>query len=120
MTSSITPVTAASNGGDTTITKTERERPRPGLPQLREREAMALIHLGLEGLREAATLGHDMHQVIYDQNTGTEAYSELKEQLSEVLTCLETAEHYLFMLGTVFEEHPNRTGPLKAVPPSDQ
>src|SRR5215469_9544564 len=117
MTSSITPVTAASNAGDTTSTP-ERERPRPGLPQLRDREAKALIHLGLDALGEASDLGHDMHKAIYDTSTGTERYPELQEQLTEVLTCLETAEHYLFMLGTVFEEHPARTGPLKAVPPS--
>ena len=115
MTSSITPV-AASDGADTTTSA--RERPRPGLPQLREREAKALIHLGLDALSEAADLGHDMHKAIYDTSTGTEAYPQLQEQLAEVLTCLETAEHYLFMLGTVFEEHPARNGPLKAVPPS--
>jgi hypothetical protein len=79
-------------------------------------EAKALIHLGLDALSEAANLGHDMHKAIYDKNTGTERYAELKEQLTEVLTCLETAEHYLFMLGSVFEEHPTRNGPLTAVP----
>src|SRR5215470_9400254 len=115
MTSNITPV-AASDGADT-ITS-ERERSRPGLPQLREREAKALIHLGLDALGEASTLGHDMHKAIYDTSTGTDAYPELKDQLTEVLTCLETAEHYLFMLGSVFEEHPTRNGPLKAVPSS--
>jgi len=108
-----TPV-AASNGADTTTSG--RERPRPGLPQLRDMEAKALIHLGLDALGEASTLGHDMHKAIYDKTTGTEVYAELKEQLTEVLTCLETAEHYLFMLGSVFEEHPARNGPLTAVP----
>jgi hypothetical protein len=113
MTSNIIPV-AASDGADTTTS--ERERPRPGLPMLREREAKALIHLGLDALSEAANLGHDMHTAIYDKNSGTERYPELKDQLTEVLTCLETAEHYLFMLGSVFEEHPTRNGPLTAVP----
>lgn len=113
MTSSITPV-AASNGADTTTS--ERERPRPGLPTLREREAMALIHLGLDALSEASTLGHDMHKAIYDKNTGTERYAELKEQLTEALTCLETAEHYLFMLGSVFEDPATTNRPLTAVP----
>ena len=111
MSSSITPVRSAS---DTTI-KPERERPRDGLPALRDREAHSLISLGLDALREASNLGHDMHSVIYDIHTGTESYPELKEQLTEVLTCLETAEHYLFMLGSVFEEHPDRTRPLAAV-----
>ncbi len=113
MTSSITPVTAASNGGDTT---SERKRPDHGLPGLRQREAKGLISLGMDALSEASNLGHDMHSAIYDKNTGTDQYPRLQAQLTEVLTCLETAEHYLFMLGSVFEEHPARTGPLAAVP----
>jgi hypothetical protein len=47
--------------------------------------------------------------------SGWPTYPELKEQLTEALTCLETAEHYLFMLGSVFEEHPAQNGPLTAV-----
>jgi hypothetical protein len=111
MTNSITPVRSAS---DTTITP-ETERPRDGLPALRDREAHSLISLGLDALREASNLGHDMHSVIYDNKTGTESYPALREQLNEVLTCLETAEHYLFLLGSVFEEHPDCTRPLAAV-----
>ena len=114
MTSSITPVTAASNGGDTTTS--ERKRPDHGLPGLRDREAKGLISLGMDALSEASNLGHDMHAAIYDKKTGTDQYARLQEQLAEVLTCLETAEHYLFMLGSVFEEHPARSGPLAAVP----
>jgi hypothetical protein len=114
MTSSITPVKTASDGGGTTTTP-ERERPRDGLPALRDREAHSLISLGLDALREASNLGHDMHTVIYDENIGTESYPQLTEQLSEVLACLETAEHYLFMLGSVFEEPTDRTRPLVAV-----
>src|SRR5262249_47870531 len=117
MTSSIPPVTAATTGGDTTSTP-ERERPRPGLPQLRDREAKALIHLGLDALGEASTLGHDMHKAIYDTSTGTEAYPELQEQLTEVLTCLETAEHSLSRRGPFYENPPPQTGPLRAVPSS--
>ena len=111
MTSSIIPVRSAS---DTTMTP-ERERPRDGLPALRDKEAHALISLGLDALREASNLGHDMHSVIYDTQIGTESYPALRDQLTEALTCLETAEHYLFMLGSVFEEHPDRTRPLTAV-----
>jgi hypothetical protein len=109
---SITPITAATGG---TPTKTEAERPREGLPALRDREAHALISLGLDALREASILGHDMHTVIYDKTTSTESYPQLNNQLAEVLTCLETAEHYLFMLGSVFEDHPPRNRPLAAV-----
>ena len=110
MTSSITPVTAASNGGDTTS-----ERNGHGLRKLRDREAKALIGLGVDALNEACSLGHDMHSAIYDKNASTASYPHLQEQLAEVLTCLETAEHYLFMLGSVFEDHPDRTRPLSAV-----
>ena len=67
----------------------------------------ALISLGLDALSEASNLGHDMHAVIYDKNAST-SDPELQDQLAEVLTCLETAEHYLLMLGSVFEEHPAR------------
>ena len=82
---------------------------------LRQREARGLISLGLDALSEASNLGHDMHSVIYDKNAST-SNPELQDQLAEVLTCLETAEHYLLMLGSVFEEHPARNGPPAAVP----
>ena len=112
MTSNITPITAASNGGDTT---TQPERPRHGLPALREREARELIGLGLDALHEASQVGHDMHSVLYGENA-TASYPQLEAQLTETVTCLETAEHYLFMLGSVFEEHANRNRPPQAVP----
>jgi hypothetical protein len=112
MTSNITPITAASNGGDTTA---EAERPRHGLPMLRDKEAHALISLGLDALYEASNLSHDMHKVIYGEDA-VASYPQLQDQLAQVLACLETAEHYLFMLGSVFEEHPDRNGPPEAVP----
>jgi hypothetical protein len=114
MTSSITSTTDASNGAETTA-KTEPKCPRDGLPALQDRLAHGLISLGLDALREASNLAHEMHSVIYDKNTSTDSYPELAKQLTEALTCLEIAEHYLFMLGSVFEEHPNRTRPLVAV-----
>ena len=112
MTSNITPITAASNG-DTT--DKEPERPRHGLPALREREGRELISLGMDALHEASNLGHDMHAVLYGDDA-TASYPQLQAQLTEALTCLETAEHYLFMLGSVFEEHANRNRPPQAVP----
>ena len=112
MTSNITPITAATDGGDTT---TQPERPRHGLPALREKEARELIGLGLDALHEASQVGHDMHAVLYGDNA-TASYPQLEAQLTEATACLETAEHYLFMLGSVFEEHPDRNGPPAAVP----
>ena len=113
MTSNITPITAASNDGDTT--SKESERPRHGLPALREREARELIGLGLDALHEASNVGHDMHAVLYGENA-TASYPQLEAQLTEATACLETAEHYLFMLGSVLEEHANRNRPPQAVP----
>ena len=106
MTSSITPITAASDGGDTT---SERERPPHGLPSLRDREAKALVHLSMEALGEAHSVGHDLHTLVYDNQEVSDAQRQL---LGETLTCLEAAEHYLLMLGSVFDEstRPYRPG----------
>jgi hypothetical protein len=112
MTSNITPITAATNGADTNA---EPERPRHGLPALRAREGRELISLGMDALHEASNLGHDMHAVLYGDDAMA-SYPQLQAQLAEALTCLETAEHYLFMLGSVFEEHANRNRPPQAVP----
>jgi hypothetical protein len=108
MTSSITPITAASNGGDTTTTS-ERERPPHGLPVLRDREAKALVHLVMEALGEAHSVGHDLHTLVYDHQEVSEAQRQL---LGETCACLEAAEHYLLMLGSVFDEstRPPRPG----------
>jgi len=113
MTSSITPITAASNGGDTTTT-TERERPKHGLAVLRETETRALVHLGMDALSEAHSVGHDLHQLLYVKDEIPD--DRRQELLAETLTCMETAEHYLLMLGSVFEEHPARNGPPATVP----
>ena len=109
MTSSITPVTAASNGGDTTTS--ERERPEHGLPELREKEGQGLISLGVDALNEASQPRprHALGPLRRERHTAS--YPQLQAQLAEALTCLETAEHYLFMLGSVFEEHANRNRP---------
>ena len=112
MTSNITPIPAASNGA---TRPHEPERPRHGMPALREREARELVGLGLDALHEASNVGHDMHTVLYGENA-TASYPQLQAQLAEALTCLETAEHYLFMLGSVFEEHATRNRPPAAVP----
>lgn len=113
MTSSITPVTAASNGGKTTEDK-ERDRPSHGLPALRDTEAKALVRLGMDALSEAHHLGHELHKLVYA--TTESPGDQRQELLDETLTCLEAAEHYLLMLGSVFGEQPIRTGPPVAVP----
>ena len=104
MTSSITPITAASNGTGTT-TNGDREHRQHGVTALRNIEAKALISLGMDALSEAHTVGHDIHHAIYDNNASI-SDADLQDTLGEVLTCMETAEHYLLMLGSIFEERP--------------
>ena len=113
MTSGITSITAASDGEDTA--------PRPatertyGLAVLRGREAKALISLGVEAVGEAHSVGHELQTAIYDRNASAPG-AELQDQLAEVLACLETAEHYLLMLGSVFDESTRPPRPATSGP----
>ena len=107
MTSGITQITAVSDGEDTAQRQaTERTY---GLAVLRGREAKALISLGMDALGDAHSVGHDLHTAIYEKNSTPGA--ELETQLAEVLACMETAEHYLLMLGSVFDENPRPDRP---------
>jgi hypothetical protein len=108
MTSGITQITAVTDGEDT-AQRPASERTY-GLAVLRDSEAKALISLGMEALGEAHSVGHDLHTAIYDRNNSTPG-AELQDQLAEVLTCMETAEHYLLMLGSVFDESPRPDRP---------
>jgi hypothetical protein len=108
MTSGITQITAVSDGEDT-AQRPANERTH-GLTVLRGREAKALIHIGMEALGEAHSVGHDLHQAIYDRDASAPG-AELQEQLAELLTCMEAAEHYLLMLGSVFDERPRTDRP---------
>ena len=51
-------------------------------------------------------MGHDMHTVLYGEDAVASLPAAGSPASAEALACLETAEHYLFMLGSVFEEHP--------------
>jgi hypothetical protein len=98
MTSSITQLPGAT-------TRNERKLPEHGLTVLRQREAQGLISLGIDALSQAHLVGHDIHAAVYDKNASTTS-AKLQDQLAEVLTCMETAEHYLLMLGGVIEDRP--------------
>ena len=88
--------------------RTERNIPEYGVLKLRQREAQALIGIGTDALSQAHHLGCDIHAAIYDKDASiTDA--TLQDRLAEVLTCMETAEHYLLMLGSVVGEPPRRT-----------
>ena len=103
MTSGITPITNASSNGADTSTAGERTPREHGMTVVREREAKALISLGMDALSEACHMGHQLHSAIYDNEAST-SNAEQQDTLAEVLTCMERAEHYLLMLGSNLEE----------------
>jgi hypothetical protein len=104
MTSSTT-VKAVTNGtGTSTETKeTEREH---GVAVLRDKEAKALISLACDALSETFDVNHEMHGLIYGKDDSVPD-AQIQRTLEEALTCLQTADHYLRMLGSVLDE---RTG----------
>jgi hypothetical protein len=101
MTSNITPITAASNDGDDGKREDDKARPEHGLAVLRDREGRGLISLACDALYEASTLAQEMHTQLY---TSPAEGRDLQQLHGEAVTCLETAEHYLLMLGSVLEE----------------
>src|SRR5215469_14586153 len=104
MTSSITPITSASSNGADTSTAGEHKSREHGMTVVREREAKALISLGMDALGEAHHMGHQLHSAIYDKEA-SKNHAELQDTLAEALTCVERAEHYLLLLGSNFEEN---------------
>jgi hypothetical protein len=104
MTSSITPITNASSKSADMSTTGEARAREHGMTVVREREAKALISLGMDALGEACHLGHQLHSAIYDTQTST-SNPKLQDTLAEALTCMERAEHYLLMLSSNFEEN---------------
>jgi hypothetical protein len=95
MTSS-TIAPAAVNGGTTP----SHDR---GLPHLRAKEAKGLISLAADASSETADLIHQLHTAIHDRSNATPD-EQLGDRLEETLTCLQTCEHYLLMLGSVIDE----------------
>ena len=112
MTSGITQITAASDG-DTTASRQPTGREH-GLAVLRDSEAKALISLACDALSETHALGSQLHTGIYDPASDTTC-TNLQDTLAELLACMERAEHYLLMLGSVFDEstrpRPGTSGP---------
>jgi hypothetical protein len=90
----------ASNGAKTETKPAKRDY---GLAVMREKETKSLISLACDGISETARLTHEMHKVIYDRDTKV-SDAELQQQLDEALSCWQTADHYLRMLDSVFEE----------------
>jgi hypothetical protein len=101
MTRSITPITAASNGGEPP--EDTGEKARPGhLAALRDKEGRGLISLACDALHETSDLAHEMHAQLYAQDPADDR--QVQQLMGEALTCLQAAEHYLLMLGSVLEE----------------
>ena len=108
--SNITPIQAASDG-ETTAQRQPTQREH-GLAVLRDSEAKALISLACDALSETHALGSQLHTGIYDPPSGTTC-TQLQDTLAELLACMERAEHYLLMLGSVFDES---TRPRPGIP----
>ena len=108
MTRSITPITAASNGGEPHEDMGETLRPGHGLAVLRHKEGHGLISLACDALHETSDLAHEMHAQLYAKDPADDR--QVQQRLEETLTCLQTAEHYLLMLGSVLEERATAQG----------
>ena len=100
MTTSSTDVKAASNGDSTETEPAPREY---GVAVLRDKECKGLIGLSSDSLHQTLKVTHEMFGVIYDQDTDP-PYAQLQHELEEALTCLQAADHYLRMLGSVIDE----------------
>ena len=107
MTSNITPITAASDG-DSGPAKDEKAEPEHGVSVLRHKEGRGLISLACDALGETFTLAHEMHARLYANDPADDR--DLLQLMGEALTCLETGQHYLLMLSSIFEER-ERTRP---------
>jgi hypothetical protein len=114
MTRSITPITAAS-GGDNSTRTDDKALPEHGLSVLRGKEGRGLISLACDALGETFHLAHEMHAQLYAKDPADDR--ELQQLNGEALACLEAAEHYLLMLGSVFEERTAPPGPDPEVDP---
>ena len=102
MTRSITPITAVDNAGKSPEDTGEKARPGHGLSVLRDKEGRGLISLACDALSETYDLAHDMHTQLYASDPADDR--QVQQLMGEALSCLQSAEHYLLMLGSVLEE----------------
>jgi hypothetical protein len=111
--SSITPITAASDG-DSTAGRQAAKREH-GLAVLRHDEAKGLISLACGAISQTHSVGHEMHTLIYDRD-GQFQPDRLEDLLTEVLACWEAADHYMRMLGSVLADFDPQPGNSLADP----
>jgi hypothetical protein len=100
--SNITPINAAGKSGDTTKHTDDQALPVYGLFALRHKEGLGLISLVCDALHETSDLAHKIHEQLYAKDPADCRALQLLNV--ETQACLETAEHYLLMLGAVLEE----------------
>ena len=110
MTSSTTTIKAVKNS-----TATEPAKREHGLAVLRDKEVRALISLACDALSETHTTIYDIHDLIYKRDAEVPD-AQIQQNLEEALTCWQTTDHYLRMLGSVLDE---RTGDSQAPWPAD-
>ena len=65
-------------------------------------EGRGLISLVCDALSETHSLAYEMHAQLYAHDPADDR--DLRQLNDEALSCLQTAEHYLLMLGSVIEE----------------
>jgi hypothetical protein len=82
---------------------------------LRDKEGRGLISLACDALHEVSDLAHDMHTQLYGKDPADDR--QVQQLNGEALKCLETAEHYLLMLGSVIEERATTHDPDPGVDP---
>jgi len=99
MTSTVTTIKAVTDS-DGTNGKPKREH---GLAKLRATEARGLIRLVSEADYEGGQVLHDLHELIHQDWDGA-SKAELEGLVAEVQICMQAADHYLLMLGSVIDE----------------
>ena len=117
MTSSSTKIQAATDGGTTTDHPPARAH---GLSVLRSIEAKSLISLVQDALDETHHVGYALHSAIYGFEPAPASWTRPRltpsSRCCEALTCLETADHYLRMLGSVLDEREAQTANRRSGP----
>jgi hypothetical protein len=99
MTSTVTTIKAVTDS-DGANGKPKREH---GLAQLRATEARGLIRLVSEADYEGGRVLQDLHELIH-QDWDSASKAELEALVAEVQICMQAADHYLLMLGSVIDE----------------
>jgi hypothetical protein len=98
MSSSTTKIQAVTDGTNGATPPREH-----GLAVLRSMESKALISLAQDALSQTHDVGYQLHKAIHGREP-TASEAPLEQLLCEALACLETADHYLRMLGSVLDE----------------